>query len=486
MVGFMAWVKRQKLASRAIVEGDLDLAAEYLKRDRFQKTYNGRRLKKQLTSALVLRAEEATSLGNLSLAWKDLSTATDLAGPRESDLISRHKTQLVELTIESADSLLYNGKITHAVQMIDQLGRRKILDWRADRIRNVSQCLQAAEEFAAFGKFTNSVASLEQAKNLQPGLPFLEGRLGANRQREIQMNELTAELQSSALKCHWSDVSKCCQKILLIAPKYQIALDAQKHCIQRIKRKTSAGVRVTNVPEKNVGASSFFRIDSLSGTPSRASPVDANGGLNQVESAPAQFSSDSFLMWVDGVGGYLVCVNRINTIGQAVDLANISIPIQGDLRRRHARLETVGGQHIIEPLGPVTIAEKEITAPVELKHQQIISLDGVRLKYTQSHPLSKTGRLDFVSRQRTSPWSDAVLLASQSIILGPNRDNHIYCPTWKSDLILFERHGTWYCRAKEAFEIDGEPFKAEGAIKFDSRISGEDYSLTLEPVLVRP
>jgi len=485
----MAWGKRHKLASRAIVEGDLDLAAEYLKTDRYQQSFNGQRLTKQLTEALVQRAEHATAQGDLTRAWNDLSTASELVDPKGDDQLSRHKNQLVELTIESADSLLFNGKVTHAVQLVQQLGKRQIMDWRADRIRNVSKFLQKAEELASFGKFTESIEQLEQAKNIQPDLPYLEPKLSAAKQRAIQLKELNAELQSSALKCQWSDVSKCCQKILLIAPKHQIALDAQKHCMTRMKRKTSAGIRVTNVPDKSrvTDSNSFFEIKTHAG----ASSIGMSGvSGNRSDGAGAEvgeISTESFLMWVDGVGGFLVCAGQVNTIGQAIPQANISIPVQGDLRRRHVRIETVAGQHLIHPLGPVAIDGVEITNPVEIKHEQVISLDqGVKLKYSQPHPLSKSARLDFVSRHRTSPWSDAVLVASQSIILGPNRDNHVFCPTWQSDLILFERNRQWYCRGKEAFEIDGTKFEKEGAISFDSQIVGEDYSLKLEPILVTP
>ena len=107
---------------------------------------------------------------------------------------------------------------------------------------------------------------------------------------------------------------------------------------------------------------------------------------------------------------------------------------------------------------------------------------GVKLRYSQSHPLSKTARLDCVSRHRTLPWSDAILLASQAIILGPNRDNHVFCPDWKDDLIIFQRNGKWHCRTTGAIEIDGQSFSQEGPIQFNSRIDGEDFSLTLEPV----
>lgn len=484
----MAWGKRQKLASRAMVEGDLDLAAEHLKQDRTQHSFNGRRLARRLTTALVQRAEQATSQGNLSFAWKDLSTASELASPKDADLISRQKNQLVELTIESADSMLYSGKVNHAVQLVDQLGHRKIMDWRADRIRDISQRIQSADELAARGKFQDSIEQLEQAKNLQPDLPFLESKLAARRQRETQLNELTSELQSSALKCHWSDVSACCQKILVIAPKHQIALDAQRHCQVQMKRKTSAGLRATNVPDRGriSESNSFFQLDKTPSSPVESSPAElTQSGLNSEETIHEIRDADSFLLWVDGVGGYLVCTSNVNTLGQSVPQANISIPIQGDLRRRHARVETVAGHHLIQPLGPVALEDVPLTSPAELKHKQIITLDGgVRIKYTQPHPLSKTARLDFVSRHRTCPWSDAILLVSQSIVLGPNRANHIFCPTWPMDLMLFERNGTWFCRTKEQFEIDGQEVDQEGQIRFDSRIVGEDFSLTLEPVFV--
>lgn len=193
--------------------------------------------------------------------------------------------------------------------------------------------------------------------------------------------------------------------------------------------------------------------------------------------------ADSFVLWVDGVGGYLVCANEINTIGRDVDHPHISIPILGDLRRRHARIETLDGQHVLLPLGGVQIDGHWANAPVEMKHLQTIEFDGgVKLRYTQSHPLSATGRLDFVSGHRTQPWSDGVLLVSQSIILGPSRNNHVFCPTWRFDVTLFRREDKWFFRAEEEFEIDGQCIENEGEIKFNSRIVGEDYSLTLEPI----
>ncbi|MFK7767360.1 MAG: hypothetical protein AB8B55_09075 [Mariniblastus sp.] len=497
----MPWGKRQKLANRAMIEGDLDSAVEHLKRDKYLQTYAGRRVSRRLVESLIERANAAIAVGNFSPAWKDLTTASEIATPKDHDLISRQKNQLVELTIESSEALLSAGKVTHAVQQVRQLTDRQIMDWRSDRIHNVAKCLHQADEFSATGKLDEAISQLEQARNIQPDLPFIESRLAAGRQRQIQMKELTEELQATALKCQWADVSKCCQKILMIAPKHQIALDAQRHCITRAQRKTSAGLRATQIPEPTNRVSksnSFFQFGdkdpSVHSTSDQGTSGLGTSGLEKSglgaselarhDSAPATelATVGTFVLWVDGVGGYLVCTSEVNTVGQAVPHCNVAIPIQGDLRRRHVRLETVGGQHLIHPLGDVSVDGETLESPAEIKNKQTIGLDGgVRLKYTQTHPLSKTARLDFVSRHRTHPWSDAVLLATQSIILGPNRDNHVFCPTWRFDLIIFQRKGKWFCRTKEPFEIDGETVDKEGEIQINSRIVGEDFSVTLEP-----
>lgn len=478
----MAWGKRQKITDRALAEGELEVAIEQLREDRFRKTFTGRRLSRRVTGALLDRAENSMGLGHLAAAWSDLTTANKMAQPNEVDRVSRRMNQLVELTVEAAESLLSNAKTTHAIQMINQLSRRKIMDWRADRIRNVVQCLQDAEELSAAGKFAQAIEQLDKAKNLQPNLPFIDSRLAAGRQREIQMKELTEELQSTALKCQWADVNQCCQKILMIAPKHQIALDAQRHCSNQMKRKTSAGVRITSVPDRSrlSQSNSFFQFGNA--TRKSESQRDTATGVS-TDTVSEMPSRETFMLWVDGVGGYLVCTDRVNTIGQAAQETRIAIPVVGDLRGRHARIESVGGQHLLQPLGGMSIDGAPVQSPVELKHDQTFLLDGgVSFKYSQSHPLSKSARLDCVSRHRTQPWADAILLATQSIVLGPNRNNHVFCPTWENDLILFCRNDQWFCRTTVPIEIDNQTVGKEGPIQFNSRIVGEDFSLTLERV----
>lgn len=482
---------RQDEINEAIARGDLEGAMEYFedrKRRAQLQPSELVRIRQRITAALIDRANASISTENLVAAWRDLSFASDLAAPSDVDAISKRVSQLVELTIENADALLISGKANHATQLINELSERKIQDWRVDQIRQVAICLQDAESLAAEGRFSEAIVQLENARSLKPEVAPLKIKIEAHQKRLLQMDELSKHLQAAALRNHWKEVNEYCEQILKLAPHHEIAIAAKKHAMQRIKRQTNAGSRNTHVPERVTDSNSFFQFDRRedgSYSPSQSGPTSLEAADERPVSAMAR--TDSFLVWVDGVGGYLVCTDPICLIGQAMEGTTVSIPLQADLRSRHARLELIAGQHLIQPLGHVTLDNmtKE-TAFVILNGQTLGLGEGVRLKYSQPHPLSKTSRLDFVSRHRTQPWSDGVILASQSIIFGPNRNNHVHCPRWKDDLIFFRRDEVWYCRRRLPFVVDGKGIERETEIRFNSHIYGDDFSLTLEPVFKQP
>ena len=69
------------------------------------------------------------------------------------------------------------------------------------------------------------------------------------------------------------------------------------------------------------------------------------------------------LMWIDAVGGYLVCLNEEIVIGQAVPGSAIDVPVLGDISRRHAILRRSGESHLIEPLEDVFVDGQALSGP---------------------------------------------------------------------------------------------------------------------------
>ena len=188
-----------------------------------------------------------------------------------------------------------------------------------------------------------------------------------------------------------------------------------------------------------------------------------------------------FMIWVDGVGGYLVCAATENSIGQATQENQVSIPISGDIRQVHARIQSADNGHLLHPVGPVSVDRQAVVEPQLLGDNRTFEMgDSVSLRYCKPHPWSTTAVISFESRNRTFPWSDAVIIAGNTIVLGPNAQSHIRCTRWEHEVILLRREGKWHCRSFADFSIDGEPIEMEGLLHGNSRVDGRDFSFSFE------
>ena len=193
--------------------------------------------------------------------------------------------------------------------------------------------------------------------------------------------------------------------------------------------------------------------------------------------------TDRFLLWVDGVGGYWVCLGDEVTLGQPVPLGEIDVPILGDLSKRHARIRRDGEGYLIEAFRPVWVDGRQVDRVASLASGNVIRLgDAVRLLFRRPHALSGTARLDFVSRHRTQPSLDAVLLMADSCVLGPKPHSHVVCRDWPDEVVLYRHDDELYCRSGVPIEIDGRRCKDRGPISRNSRIVSECFSLSLEGI----
>ncbi|HEV3022921.1 MAG TPA: FHA domain-containing protein, partial [Pirellulales bacterium] len=206
------------------------------------------------------------------------------------------------------------------------------------------------------------------------------------------------------------------------------------------------------------------------------SPVNAH-------SAAQNEPGSRFLLWVDGVGGYLVCESDRVTLGQPVPGSQVDVPILGDVSRRHAQIRRDGEAYLIDPLRPVRLDGKTIERKTSLVDGNLIELGhNVRLRFRRPHPLSATARLEFVSHHRTQPAADAVLLMAESCVLGPNGNSHVVCRNWSSELVLFRQGGILTCRRPGRFAIDSVEVDDKGALAESSQIVGHDFSLSVENI----
>lgn len=191
-----------------------------------------------------------------------------------------------------------------------------------------------------------------------------------------------------------------------------------------------------------------------------------------------------FLLWIDGVGGYLVCLAKDVVLGQATPNNRVEVPIQADVSRQHVRIYRHGDGYVIEPFQSTWIHGQLIGDKTLLTNGDVLEMaGGVRVRFSQPHALSATARLDLVSRHRTCPRTDGILLMAESCVLGPKRQNHIVCRDWQSDVVLYRRDGKLCCRAMESMEIDGQRCDGRATLAPNAHVSGSDFSMSLEALM---
>jgi hypothetical protein len=209
----------------------------------------------------------------------------------------------------------------------------------------------------------------------------------------------------------------------------------------------------------------------------KSNTIPWNQWMNQPSPGPR------FMMWIDGVGGFLTTLSERVRIGQAVPGTPIEIPVIGDLSRHHATIARHGEGYVIEPMSATQVGARSIDGPHNLIDGDVIRLGkSFVMKFRQPHPLSHTARLEFLSHHRTQPAADGVVMMAGSLILGPSTTSHVWCRSWCRDVVLVRQGRTLACHAGCPVEVDAVPYEGRAAVTLDSTIRGDDFCISLERI----
>ena len=236
----------------------------------------------------------------------------------------------------------------------------------------------------------------------------------------------------------------------------------------------------------------WFNRDKLRRISSRLRDTSRVGPSQQEDTVSGLAGShdhrrDQQMLWVDGVGGFLICLADEVVLGQpavggAAD-GRPDVPILADLSRKHLRIKRESGNYVLVPHGSTWVDDRPIEGPTALTGGELVRLGhGVKLRFTKPHALSATARLTVESGHRTTPSADAVLLMAESCVLGPESHSHVRCPAWTEEAILFRGAGGLYCRAGKPLRVGDQEIKGPLKIEPGTRIEGQDFAMSVERV----
>jgi hypothetical protein len=175
-----------------------------------------------------------------------------------------------------------------------------------------------------------------------------------------------------------------------------------------------------------------------------------------------------FLLWIDGVGGYLVCLESRVTLGQATSDSYVDIPLYADVSRQHATLTRETEGYLLEAIRPFhTLGSC------------------CQLQFRQPVPVSASARLDLVSGHRLPLAVDGVLLMADTLVLGPGAHVHVAMPDLQQPVVLFRSKEGLGVRYAGQFSVDGERYRERGLLGPNSTVTGEEFAFAVEPVGTR-
>jgi tetratricopeptide (TPR) repeat protein len=439
MFGF-TWLTLKQIRE-AIRQGRLDEAARLLESPSIRQHRQAGELLTQLARAFVEQGERSLAQEETERAWSYLQAAERLGLADKS--FEKLRRDLVSFEMAQLRALLSAGELSRADALRLQLRAREV---RSPELLVLEEGLQSwtrAMEWAEQGEFTMALDDLERTRRL----------LGVNERLDAQhlewleagaaLPELLAQLQQAATREDWADVVERAEEVIRLAP---------------------------NHPEARALRSRAWR--------STEPPTLALG--NPTDNATTDALGPRFFLWIDGVGGFLVCLSPRLTLGQAGPTARVDIPLFADVSRLHAGLYRDAEGYSLEAMRPVLVNDRSVSR-TPLKHNDEITLGkSCRLRFCLPIPASHSARLELVSGHRLPSGVDGVLLMAETLILG-DRGGHVKLDGEDDAVILFRHKDGLGLRHDGSFQVNGTTEKGRVLLPASAVVVGERFSFAIEP-----
>ncbi|HJT35998.1 MAG TPA: FHA domain-containing protein [Pirellulales bacterium] len=521
---FQPWRIKLRAAEEAFRSGRLEEAGEILRSAELREFLPAQRLLAKVAAEIARRADRRLTAGQTSAGCRDLAMAR--AWGADADRTDELRQHVVERRLQEAQTYLAAGEPAAALARLELLAGQTDVTQPVRSLREAARRVLAAQRYCRTGEFARAEQELSAALALAPAVTTLEDARNTCRVKGTECRRLVGQLHAAVCDERWTEGLTLAETILELCPDHEPARDARRRAWARAGMHVGHGAPLgTRAAPRMAFQAVDPGHDGLEGHPpwvagaepghqaagniqpailARRCPGEVQAGASprlcpshqKLKNAnsqalkspvnmnePPHSESRRFLLWVDGVGGYLVCTGDEVLLGQPVDDSRVDIPILGDVSRRHAKIRRDGESYLIEPIRGVRLDGRPIERATTLADGCQIELGGnVRLRFHRPHPLSATARLEFVSHHRTQPSADAILLLADSCILGASGGSHVVCRDWAGQVVLFRQDDGLYCQAPGQFRVDGVAAAECGRLASKSQVVGEDFSFSVEPL----
>ena len=273
MFGF-AWLAIRQ-AREALKQGRLEEAHRLLMQPAIRDHRAAGELLTQLVRAHIEHGQRQLELADTDGAWRDVLNAEQLQAADKS--IDRLRQSLTRLGLSEVRTLLRAGEMRRADEAIAHLRERRVRSAELQVLEEATRDWLQARDLAEHGEFTQAMEAVERIRRRLFDPPAaLEKFAGDLEKHRKIFPGLLVRLHEAADVGRWREVLELAEQVLAIAPQHGEARKVRSRAWKAIEPVTVA-------------------------LPGPVTSTTNGDGVAHNEGLPTRF-----LLWIDGVGGYLV------------------------------------------------------------------------------------------------------------------------------------------------------------------------------------
>ena len=202
-------------------------------------------------------------------------------------------------------------------------------------------------------------------------------------------------------------------------------------------------------------------------------------------------AGSSYLLWIDGVGTYLVYLQdtmRIGGPGEPGVIGGLGstwadLSLLANLSRHHATITRSGESYFLDAMAPVYSNQRPVNDRVLLTDQAELRLNTETIiTFRQPTVLSASAYLELTSHHQPQQRLDGIVLMAETCLLGSSSENHIVCQQWPGTVILYRQGDQIMCRSKLEIFANQEPASQGAVLTPGSIVSGPELRFRWEVI----
>ncbi len=441
------------------------------------------KLAREVVRAYLARARRTLDQHNPDAAWRDLIGAEALNTGEKP--VAELRFTLTRFSIVQIRAMLEAGRPIDALDQIAKCRDRGVRHPDLELLDSAAQDWILAQELADRGEFLRATTELDRA---DPKLPTPKTGLERYRSevdvRHERFRAALGRLYDAAEAKNWREAVALAAEVLVVAPDHREA--------KAIRGKAW----IVAAPE----TADFAPIDAVS---ARAADVTRTNSRRELKSqslsrelaAPASSPASSylstagaaplpkkFLLWVDGVGGYLVCLSNRVTFGQATAEGPVDVPLFAEVSRTHAEVTRDGEGYVIESGRGIRVNGGEVKRAVLAAGDRVTLGSSCQFLFHKPVPISSSSRLELTSGHRLPVAVDGVLLMGNELILGLGPETHVEVPGLSEPILIYRSKDGLGVRVPGKFTIDDQHCADRAALPLPAVVSCDAITFAIEPV----